>query len=76
MHSQPYNIIILLLIMKQYPYLANAYYEAMHHFMHTGFMAHAVCGTAVGWFPDTGDKVEDGALGWRDRGRDEHLARF
>ena len=46
----------------------SAYYEAMHRFRHTGFMAHA----AVGWFPVTEDKVEDD---WRDRGRDQHLAR-
>ena len=51
----------------------NAYYVAMHHFTRTGFMAHAICGTAVGWFPVTEDKVEDD---WRDRGRDQHLARL
>ena len=43
--------------------------EAMHRFTRT---AHAICGTAVGWFPVTEDKVEDD---WRDRGRDQHLAR-
>ena len=39
--------------------------------MRTGFMAHAIC-AAVGWFSVTEDKVEDD---WRDRGRDQHLAR-
>ena len=44
----------------------------MHRFTHTGFTAHAICGTAVGWFSVTEDKVEDD---WRDRERDQHLAR-